>query len=110
MFVIHEKKIGWKYMNVFCLDEIVWTYILIEIEEFEANQKIHQNGIALSVTNIGFRFQIHTFLKGFRSVAYTQAKKVDVSMFLVSTQNWTEITNSEISVALFKSRQRHKSK
>ena len=74
------------------------TYILIEIEEFEAKQKIHQNCITLSVTKIGFRFQIHTFLKGFRSVAYTQAKKVDVSMFLVSTQNWTEITYSEISV------------
>ena len=85
-------------MHVFCPAFQMCTYILIEIEEFEANQKIHQNGIALSVTNIGFRFQMHTFLKGFRSVAYTQAKKVDVSMFLVSTQNWTEITYSEISV------------
>ena len=73
------------------------TYILIEIEEFEAKQKIHQNGIALSVTNIGFRFQIHTFLKGFRSVA-KKAKKVDVSVFLISILFWTEITYSEISV------------
>ena len=90
-------------MHVFCPAFQMCTYILIEIKEFEAKQKILQNAIALSVTKIALRFQIHTFLKGFRSVAYTQAKKVDVSMFLVSTQNWTEITYSKISVLWWKS-------